>query len=316
MKNGNNEFLDDDWKKKFFRAYFDINVDNETLDKCLDYKNAHIPDSLFKYSKVRNVISLLSNDLMFLPRIEDLNDPFECSIFYDLDILLDNLNDYFYSFMDYSDFIDENATEEDISKSLKKIFKEPFEEALLELEDNYKNKLSIICLSEDYCINPMWAHYADNHKGVCIEYDLKNISELIFKHFCFPIEYAEKSDNTLELLSFFDENIKVNPNWILKLALMKSYDWKYENEWRIIVSQIIADYFNENNLGSLYFDEYYSDKHYIKFIKPKSIYLGLDMDLEDEKKLIDICKFRKINIYKMKKDKLGYNLKSEPIFEF
>ena len=60
----------------------------------------------------------------------------------------------------------------------------------------------------------------------------------------------------------------------------------------------------------MYFDEYYSDKHYIKFIKPKSIYLGLDIDLKDEEKLIDICKFRKINVYKMKKDKSGYNLKS------
>ena len=29
--------------------------------------------------------------------------------------------------------------------------------------------------------------------------------------------------------------------------------------------------------------------------------------------LIDICKFRGIRVYKMKKDKSGYNLKSEPI---
>ena len=28
---------------------------------------------------------------MYLPKIEDLNDPFECNIFYDLDIMLDNL---------------------------------------------------------------------------------------------------------------------------------------------------------------------------------------------------------------------------------
>lgn len=42
----------------------------------------------------------------------------------------------------------------------------------------------------------------------------------------------------------------------------------------------------------------------------------MDIELKDEEKLIDICKFRKINVYKMKKDKLGYNLKSEPIVEF
>lgn len=239
MSSENNECLDDVWKKKFFRTYFDINVDKETFNQCLDYKNNHIPNSLFKYSKVKNAISLLSDDLMFLPKIEDLNDPFECNIFYDLDMLLDNLNDYLVSFMDYSDFVDENATEEDISKFLKNRFKEPFEEVLLELEYNFKNRLSIICLSEDCCINPMWAHYADNHKGVCIEYDFKNISELIFKHLCFPIGYVEKADNSLELSSLFDDNIKTNSNWILRLALKKSYDWKYEKSGELLFLNLL-----------------------------------------------------------------------------
>ena len=85
---------------------------------------------------------------------------------------------------------------------------------------------------------------------------------------------------------------------------------------RIIISQLFKDGFYEKNYGSIYFDEYYSNKHYIKFIKPKSVYFGMDIELKDEEKLIDICKFRKINVYKMKKDKLGYNLKSEPIVEF
>ena len=316
MKKENNECLDDKWKKKFFIEYFRINADKETLNKCLIYKNNHIPSSLFKYSKVKNVISLLTDDLMFLPKIEDLNDPFECNIFYDLDILFDNLIDNLDKFIDYSDFIDENTTEEDllnISKFLKDSLKELFEEIFYKFEYKFKNQLSIICFTEDNCINPMWAHYADNHKGVCIEYDFKNISNLMFKNLCFPIEYVEKLDNTLELSALFDDNIETSSIWILRLALRKSYDWKYEKEWRIIVSQFIKDSLYKNNYENLYFDEYYSNKHYIKFIKPKSLYLGLDIDLNDEKMLIDICKFRGIRVYKMKKDKSGYNLKSEPI---
>ena len=53
MSDENNECLKDEWKKNFFRTYFDINTDKETFNKCLDYKNEHIPDSLFKYSKVK-----------------------------------------------------------------------------------------------------------------------------------------------------------------------------------------------------------------------------------------------------------------------
>lgn len=313
MKKEDKGCLDDKWKKKFFREYFCINADNETLNKCFNFKNNHIPSSLFKYSKVKNVISLLTDDLMFLPKVEDLNDPFECNIFYDLDILVGNFID---NFIDYSEYVDENTSEEEsetISEFLKQQSKEPFEEILYKFEYKFKNQLSVICFTEDNYINPMWAHYADNHKGVCIEYDFENISNLMFRNLCFPIEYVEKSDNTLELSTLFDDNVENNSNWILRLALRKSHDWKYEKEWRIIVSHFIKDSFHKNNYENLYFDEYYSDKHYIKFIKPKSIYLGLDIDLNDEKKLIDICKFRGINIYKMKKDKSGYNLKSEPI---
>ena len=319
MSNENNECFNDEWKKKFFRTYFGIDADKETLNKCLDYKNEHIPDSLFKYSKVKNVISLLSDDLMFLPKIEDLNDPFECNIFYDLDIMLDNLIDNLDSFIDYSEFFDENVTGEElvnISKVLKQSLKEPFEKILSDLEDKIKNKTSIICLTEDYSVNPMWAHYADNHKGVCIEYDFKNISNFIFEILCFPIEYVEKSDNTLELSALFDDNIKTNPVWPLRLVLRKSHHWGYEKEWRIIVSQFFKDFFHEKNHGDVYFDEFYSDKHYVKFIEPKSVYLGLNIDSGDEEKIMDICKFRKINVYKMKKDKSGYNLKSEPKLEF
>lgn len=319
MSNENNECLDDEWKKKFFTTYFDINTDKETFNQCLDYKNEHIPDSLFKYSKVKNVISLLSDDLMFLPKIENLNDPFECNIFYDLDILLDKLIDNLDKFIDYSEFWDETISDNEsvfISEFLKQSLREPLEKILSKWEDTFKNKTSVICLTEDYCINPLWAHYADNHKGVCIEYDFENISNLMIEDLCFPIEYVEESDNTWELSALFDDTIETNPNWQLRLALRKSYNWKYEKEWRIIVSQFLKDDLYEKNYGDVYFDEYYSDKHYMRFIKPKSVYLGLDIDSTDEEKIIDLCRFRKINVYKMKKDKSGYNLKSEPILEF
>lgn len=313
-----NKFLEDEWKKKFFKSYFDNNANKETLNKCLNYKNNHIPNSLFKYSKVKNVISLLSDDLMFLPKIEDLNDPFECNLFYDLDVLMNKYIDNFNKFIN-AEILDENTIEDEtlaISEFLKQPVKESIEKELSKLEDMIKNKTSIICLTEDYSVNPMWAHYADNHKGICIEYDFKNISNFMFEILCFPIEYVENSDNTLELSALFDDTIKTNSIWLLRLILRKSHDWKYENEWRIIISEFFNDYIYKKSYGNLDFNEYYSDKHYIKFIKPKSIYLGLDIDLNDEKKLIDICKFRKINVYKMKKDKSGYNLKSAQILKF
>ena len=76
----------------------------------------------------------------------------------------------------------------------------------------------------------MWAHYADNHKGICIEYNLKNCDNLFLKTLCLPINYVEKSDNTLDLSSIVIHNDYENSLFMLKTAITKSKDWKYEQE--------------------------------------------------------------------------------------
>ena len=185
--------------------------------------------TLFKYSKVKNVISLLSDDLMYLPKIEDLNDPFECNIFYDFDIVLAKFIDNLDKFIDYSEFIDENITEDEsvfISEFIKQPIKEPFKKVLSDLEDKIKNKTSIICLTEDYCINPMWAHYADNHKGVCIEYDFENISLLKYgkenyikhKNDIYIFSKITNQEETIEIY-----NITMNIDGIYKIILKLYY---------------------------------------------------------------------------------------------
>lgn len=71
----------------------------------------------------------------------------------------------------------------------------------------------------------MWAHYADNHRGVCVRFDLgkdEEISDMLF-----PVEYSEEYPklNFIEVYTFgnFEE-----------LYLTKSNEWKYEDEWRIV----------------------------------------------------------------------------------
>lgn len=81
------------------------------------------------------------------------------------------------------------------------------------------NDYFIICLSEKNNINPMWAHYGDNHEGVCIDYDLKNIEieELsdnnknnllnnIIKDYCFPIHYVNNYNFTEDLEALYNKD--------------------------------------------------------------------------------------------------------------
>lgn len=76
--------MNNDEKRKFLKNYYNADVENQI--KCLEYKNEKMPDSLFKYTRANeHVYDLICDDLLFLPKIENLNDPYEIQLFYDLD---------------------------------------------------------------------------------------------------------------------------------------------------------------------------------------------------------------------------------------
>lgn len=80
-----------------------------------------------------------------------------------------------------------------------------------------------------YCLTPfplntlMWSHYADNHRGICIEFDKNN--DLISK--ARPIQYLK------EYPVLTAKSVRARP---LQVVLTKSKDWWYEREWRLVGS--------------------------------------------------------------------------------
>lgn len=52
-----------------------------------------------------------------------------------------------------------------------------FGEIEMQLKDKLENLFWIGCLAEDYKNRLMWSHYADSHKGFCVEYDF-SLSDL------------------------------------------------------------------------------------------------------------------------------------------
>lgn len=66
-------------------------------------------------------------------------------------------------------------------KNLKLIFPQQsndltlLNQAFQNLIDMKDNKLGILSLSKSYHDELLWAHYADSHKGFCIEYDLEKL---------------------------------------------------------------------------------------------------------------------------------------------
>lgn len=170
----------------------------------------------------------------------------------------------------------------------KKTFIEELERDLYKL---FSNDLYILCLSKsskkNSCLqnNLMWAHYANDNKGVCLELNKDSItraeSYLIKdndKNSHVPIVDITKATNSDD--NFIDVNYEESPpsinkdnllgllgsekkqynNLITKMIATKSSHWKYENEIRHIffnnAKKDVADRLNcilpENSIEKIY----------------------------------------------------------------
>lgn len=70
----------------------------------------------------------------------------------------------------------------------------------------------------------MWSHYADDHSGFCIEYDMTQDSSI--KNVILPVIYDEHRFDCTEVLLEHCKNIAINP------VFYKDKIWEYEEEWR------------------------------------------------------------------------------------
>ena len=85
------------------------------------------------------------------------------------------------------------------------------------------------CLSEDEKSILMWSHYANDNKGICIEYDFSNCNHT---KLIYPVTYLEKPIDITSLCNGKKENdIKLA---VLLSVITKCNVWSYEKEWRII----------------------------------------------------------------------------------
>lgn len=132
-----------------------------------------------------------------------------------------------------------------------------------------QRKYGVCCFSETNLSILMWSHYADNHKGVCIEFE-------------FPEDSLEKSElskvnysNEFPKFKFDDyrglskEDVQKN---IRQLITVKAKDWEYEKEWRLIHDE-------KNTL-------------YPKKLNIKSVLLGVRGDQNVKYEIIDLLKGR------------------------
>lgn len=85
------------------------------------------------------------------------------------------------------------------------------------------DRVGVFCLSESQEHPLMWAHYAQGHRGVCIEFDA-NVPPLSLTE---PLLYTDQRPVINRLRDSATQIIQ-------KSVLTKSLLWSYEREWRAI----------------------------------------------------------------------------------
>jgi len=105
--------------------------------------------------------------------------------------------------------------------------------------------LGILCLTEDLHNLLMWSHYADEHRGIVVEFDCsgqwldcttpeENISDWVVNEFNpVPVRYSgRRPGDDLDDEFIYEYG---NAKFIKSTALVKSNDWIYEKEHRTII---------------------------------------------------------------------------------
>lgn len=258
--------------------------------------------NLYKYmSNIEYIKQAISNKCIYMSNPEDFNDPFDGGI-----IL--HPEDYLDIHCKPIDFfrICKSFLSQDEILALKKILaetklykvKEIIEyleketkikkryELLLELLHRsqfllkgkqpiiYDNQLKIACFSKTCESFPMWAHYANNHKGVCLMYDATNVS--ISKDCDIP---SKALSNVQYVTDYRTDNIHD-----CKQHFYKSKQWEYEQEVRIVCT---------------------TREKYLKFPYLKEVYLGINISDADSKEIIECCMNNEVDVLQVQASTAG-----------
>ncbi len=139
------------------------------------------------------------------------------------------------------------------------------------------SRTRVVCFNETPMSLPMWAHYANNHRGICLSFE-----QVLQEHIepdLVPMKVSYSSERPiLDIGEFESASIGgegFSPESALKFAssmyLTKAADWSYEKEWRA---------FDNDGLAP--------DYERMSVLKPHSIILGMNASKDLKDKIIEM----------------------------
>ena len=214
------------------------------------------PEKLYKYKspEYRNIQNLRDKKI-WVPKPANFNDPFDCNR------KLHGKEKYFESLGLYlnaislrkktarkhiwiSEILKKNPSDKAAIREIEKVLevhndgksiRMKFDKYEQEINDLRKN-MGVLSLAEKNDNLLMWAHYADSHKGMCLEFSTElshNGAEnrLKDKEFTNKVDYNDNYPSIAEMKIFDQPQSSMQKH----LFLQKATCWEYEEEWRLLM---------------------------------------------------------------------------------
>lgn len=201
-------------------------------------------DRLYKYQSYNmHSVASLVNRVSWAAKPSTFNDPFDCAVSLVPEIDQDSLFElifqeaYTNGIEGYSkDKIDAFKHQYDSGNfnSIKDPDLEGLCQTLAKRLAELIRDIGVVSLSEvnDHIL--MWSHYADQHRGFCVEF-VRNDSNKLGSNSTLPVRYTEKLP-VFSLQTVVKCESEERKNYVRSLVLSKAFEWSYEREWRYLNS--------------------------------------------------------------------------------
>jgi hypothetical protein len=191
---------------------------------------------LYKYcSYTQHCLSILIKKKIWLAKPESFNDPFDCNIRFKPKTNSEALKKYI-------DITGRSTGNPD--KDL-----EIYLEGLKQFQNKDMKNFGVFAMSQINDNILMWSHYADKHKGFCIEFERLPNNLLGDYEITQPIDYCCDYPDVDPL----DSTGNIDRFLFRKMLFSKAKDWAYEKEWRLAYDEGDKEEAMPANISSIIF---------------------------------------------------------------
>lgn len=252
-------------------------------------KTFSIPQRIFKYQGFSDTtLVALEKRQLYFSDPANFNDPFDCRLhFSNAPLTSDHIRELIQREKDHHQLIPE--VEGFLAGKGPQLTSSDLAEIATRFTRNLLREFSargVCCFSEINDSLLMWGHYANGHRGFCLEFDT---GSQVFEKL-HPVKYSREIANVVLQDALTEDGLL---RLFSAAVTTKSKEWSYEQEWRLLHS--IPGTLHSYNASSL-----------------KAVYCGVEMPQQDFNRIWSLIEGSRTAIFRMKKHDDVFGIFPEP----